>query len=201
MFTVPDLPYDFNALEPFIDEATMHLHHDKHHGAYVTNLNDALKDNSDLLEMSIEDLLKNLDKVPENIRTKVRNNGGGHFNHSLFWKIMAPQSQKEPSSGLMTAITRSFGSLEEMKEKINSAGLARFGSGWVWVVLEGETLSIIDTPNQDSPLMDGKYPILGIDVWEHAYYLKYKNVRADYLKAWWNIVNWEEVDRLFSHNA
>jgi Fe-Mn family superoxide dismutase len=197
MFTLPDLPYSYSALEPFIDEETMYLHHDKHHAAYVNNLNDALKEQPEFLEMSIEGLLQKLDLVPEDVRTKVRNNGGGHWNHTFFWGIMGPKSDAKPGKGLMSAITSSFGGLEQMQEKVNAAGLTRFGSGWVWVIKDNDSLKITDTPNQDSPIMEGKTPILGIDVWEHAYYLKYKNVRADYLKAWWNVVNWERVEMNF----
>ena len=196
MFTLPDLPYDYNALEPFIDEETMHLHHDKHHQAYVDNLNKALEGHDDLLGMDIEDLLQNLDKVPEEIRMKVRNNGGGHANHTFFWQVMSPHSQS--SRGLQNALKESiekkFGSFEKFQEEFANKGLARFGSGWVWLTKD---LEIIDTPNQDTPVMDHKKVILGLDVWEHAYYLKYKNVRADYIKNWWNVVNWDKVEELF----
>lgn len=201
MFTLPDLPYEYNALEPYIDERTMQIHHDKHHGAYVKNLNDALTGNEKLLAMSIEDLLKNLSQVPEAARTKVRNNGGGHANHSMFWALMAPAGKGgggEPSGELAKSIDSAFGNFASFTEKFTAAGLARFGSGWVWLINNAGKLSIVDTPNQDSPLMDGKTPVLGLDVWEHAYYLKYQNMRADYIKAWWNVVNWTEVEKRFA---
>lgn len=199
MFTLPNLPYAYNALEPFIDEMTMQIHHDKHHAGYVKNLNDALSDSEKLLAMSVEELMKNLTAVPEAIRTKVRNNGGGHANHSLFWQVMAPQDKhQDPSGALITAINAAFGSLMNFQEAFAKAGMGRFGSGWVFLVVEGSKLTIMDTPNQDTPLMEHKTPILGVDVWEHAYYLKYQNRRADYLKAWWNVVNWQEVERRFT---
>lgn len=197
MFTLPDLPYAYNALEPYIDKETMHLHHDKHHAAYVKNVNDFLKD-SQLLNLSIEDLVQSLDKVPQNLRQKVRNNAGGHLNHSMFWQMMSPSAKQNLSSKLSGAIKSVFGTLEAFKEKFTAAAMGRFGSGWAWLVIEDGKLTIIDTPNQDSPLMDGKIAILGLDVWEHAYYLKYQNKRADYIKAWWNVVNWAEVSRRFS---
>ncbi len=201
MFTLPELPYAYNALEPYIDEATMKIHHDLHHGTYVKNLNDALSGHDNLLSMPIEELLKNLASVPEAIRTKVRNNAGGHYNHSLFWTLMAPASSagKEPTGKLLEALNSSFGSVEQFQEKFAAAGLGRFGSGWVWVTLENGTVKIEDSPNQDSPVMEGKKVILGLDVWEHAYYLKYQNKRADYIKAWWNVVNWNEVGKRFSN--
>lgn len=192
MFTVPELPYAYNALEPYIDERTMQIHHDKHHAAYVKNLNDALT-----TQDSIEDVLKNLPKLPESIRTKVRNNGGGHYNHSLFWQVMAPPSGQLPEGKFNDALVSTFGSFETFQEQFSAAGLGRFGSGWVWLVSESGKLSIVDTPNQDSPVMEGKTPILGLDVWEHAYYLKYQNLRADYIKNWWNVVNWREVEKRF----
>ncbi len=197
MFTLPDLPYSYNALEPSIDEKTMQIHHDKHHAAYVKNLNDALAGEETLLAMPIETLIADLSKVPEAVRTKVRNNGGGHANHSFFWQVMAPPSGAKPTGKLLDAITATFGSLEGFQEKFAAAGVGRFGSGWVWLTSDAGKLAIVDTPNQDSPLMDGKTPILGLDVWEHAYYLKYQNLRADYIKAWWNVVNWQEVARRF----
>lgn len=200
MFTLPDLPYPYNSLEPHIDENTMRIHHDKHHGTYITNLNDALKKHEDFLNMDIKDLLKNINKVPEEIRTKVKNNGGGHANHSLFWAIMAPPGQEgggQPEGNLKDAINSAFGGFEAFKEKFTAMGLGRFGSGWAWLVANNGNLEIIDTPNQDSPLMEKKIPILGLDVWEHAYYLKYKNRRAEYIEAWWNVVNWAEVARKF----
>lgn len=197
MFTLPDLPYAYNALEPSIDEKTMQIHHDKHHAAYVKNLNDALAGEEKLLAMPIEELIADLSRVPEAVRTKVRNNGGGHANHSLFWQVMGAPSGSAPTGKLLEAITTAFGSLEAFQEKFASSAMGRFGSGWAWLIVDGGKLAIVDTPNQDSPFMDGKTPILGLDVWEHAYYLKYQNLRADYIKAWWNVVNWEEVARRF----
>ena len=201
MFTLPDLPYAYNALEPFIDERTMQIHHDKHHAAYVKNLNDALVGQDALLAMPVEELMKNLSQVPEAMRTKVRNNGGGHANHSFFWTIMAPfvagALQGKPSGDLAKTIDAAFGSFEKFQEQFVAAGMGRFGSGWVWLVKHEGSLVIVDTPNQDTPLMEGKNPILGLDVWEHAYYLKYQNMRADYIKAWWNVVNWTEVEKRF----
>ncbi len=201
MFTLPDLPYAYNALEPYIDEKTMQIHHDKHHGAYVKNLNDALAGNDALLTLSIEDLLKNLSQVPEAVRTKVRNNGGGHANHSMFWLMMAPAGKGgggAPRGDLSQAITTSFGDFLKFQEQFAASGMGRFGSGWVWLIKDNGKLAIVDTPNQDTPLMEGKTPILGLDVWEHAYYLKYQNLRADYIKAWWNVVNWKEVEKRFA---
>ena len=201
MFTLPQLPYAYNALETYIDEATMKIHHDLHHGTYIKNLDDALSGHDNLLSMPIEELLKNLASVPEAIRTKVRNNAGGHYNHSLFWTLMAPASSadKEPTGKLLETLNSSFGSVEQFQEKFAAAGLGRFGSGWVWVTLENGTLKIEDSSNQDGPVMEGKKVILGLDVWEHAYYLKYQNKRADYIKAWWNVVNWNEVGKRFSN--
>lgn len=196
MFTLPELPYAYNALEPYIDERTMQIHHDKHHAAYVKNLNDALAGQEPLLAMRVEDLIADLSKVPESVRTKVRNNAGGHANHSLFWQVMGTQTK--PTGKLLDAITSTFGGLETFQEKFTAAGMGRFGSGWVWLVTDGGKLSLMDTPNQDSPLMEGKTPILGLDVWEHAYYLKYQNVRADYIKNWWSVVNWSEVEKRFA---
>jgi len=192
-YTVPPLPYDYAALEPHIDEQTMRIHHDKHHAAYVTNLNAALKDNPELSAKSVEDLIANLSAVPEAIRTAVRNNGGGHANHTLFWEIMKPGGASAPTGALADAINATFGDLETLKKQVNEAGAKRFGSGWSWLVSDGGKLAVISTANQDSPLMEGKTPLLGIDVWEHAYYLKYQNRRPDYLAAWWNVVNWDEV--------
>lgn len=194
MFTLFDLPYAYNALEPYIDEETMHLHHDKHHAGYVNNLNDALKDNQQLSNLTIEQLLKDLDKIPQDIRTKVRNNGGGHFNHSLFWKIMSPVQGGSANSKLAAAIKDAFGNFEIFQEKFSDVALKHFGSGWAWLVLDNGKLMIEDSNNQDSPLMQGKLPILGLDVWEHAYYLKYQNRRIEYIKAWWNVVNWTKVE-------
>lgn len=197
MFSVPELPYEYNALEPHIDEETMHLHHDKHHATYVTNLNTALEKLPELLEMDIEELIQNLDKVPEDIRTTVRNNGGGHYNHSLFWTLMSPDGGGEPDGLIMEKIDESFGSFKEFTDAFNKAGLGRFGSGWVWLVVKNEKLEIVSTPNQDCPLMDGDKVVLGCDVWEHAYYLSYQNRRADYLTSWWNVVNWKKVAELY----
>lgn len=200
MYTLPELSYPYNALEPFIDEMTMHIHHDKHHAAYVKNLNDALAGQDALLALTVTELISDLSSVPESIRTKVRNNAGGHANHTMFWECMGPVSghAAEPSGALMRVITQSFGSFSAFQEKFAAAGVGRFGSGWVWLIADKGTLSIADTPNQDSPIMDGKTPILCLDVWEHAYYLKYQNVRPDYIKAWWNVVNWTEVEKRFS---
>ena len=196
--TLPPLPYPTNALEPHIDAQTMEIHHGKHHNAYVTNLNAALEKAPELADKSLEDLLRNLNSVPEAVRTAVRNNGGGHWNHSQFWKTMGPNGGGGPTGKLADAITSAFGDFEKFKEAFNAAGVGRFGSGWVWLVNDGGKLAITSTPNQDNPLMDGKAPpILGNDVWEHAYYLKYQNRRPDYLKAWWNTVNWEEVGRRY----
>jgi Fe-Mn family superoxide dismutase len=196
--TLPPLPYPANALEPHIDAQTMEIHHGKHHNAYVTNLNAALEKAPQLADKPLEELLKNLNAVPEAIRTAVRNNGGGHWNHSQFWRTMGPNGGGAPSGKLADAINAAFGDFEKFKEQFNAAGVGRFGSGWVWLVKEGGKLAITSTPNQDNPLMDGKSaPLLGNDVWEHAYYLKYQNRRPDYLKAWWNTVNWAEVGKRF----
>ena len=197
-FTLPPLPYPTNALEPHIDAQTMEIHHDKHHAAYVNNLNTALEKAPELQGKSLDDLLKNLNAVPEAVRTAVRNNGGGHWNHSMFWQVMAPNGGGKPTGKLADAINSAFGDFEKFKEQFNAAGGARFGSGWAWLINDGGKLSIISTPNQDNPIMDGKpAPILGLDVWEHAYYLKYQNRRPDYMKAWWNVVNWSEVAKRF----
>ena len=198
-FTVPPLPYAFDALEPYIDKQTMEIHHDKHHGAYVTNLNKALESAPDLQNKTVEELLaNNCAIVPENIRTAVRNNGGGHINHSMFWQIMAPKAGGNPSGNVAQAINSTFGSFDQFKEKMNAAGVGRFGSGWAWLVKSGGKVEIISTANQDSPLMEGKFPVLGVDVWEHAYYLKYQNRRPEYLAAWWNVVNWPEIEKRFN---
>jgi Fe-Mn family superoxide dismutase len=198
-FTLPPLPYSLDALEPHIDAKTMEIHHDKHHGTYVTNLNKALEGHADLQNKSIDDLLKNLDAIPENIRTAVRNNGGGHWNHSLFWPLMKKGSGGEPKGDLASAINSAFGSFTAFQEKIAAAGVARFGSGWVWLLLRGGKLAIDSTPNQDTPyqLSGGGKAVLGLDVWEHAYYLKYQNRRPDYIKAWWNTVNWDKSAELY----
>lgn len=195
---LPPLPYAPDALEPHIDAETMNIHHGKHHAAYVNNLNAALEGHPDLQAKSLEDLLRNIDQVPEAIRTAVRNNGGGHANHTLFWSIMSPNGGGEPTGALAEAINQQFGSLDALKEAINKAGATRFGSGWSWLVVKADgNLAVYSTANQDSPLMQGDTPILGVDVWEHAYYLKYQNRRPDYLQAWWNVVNWDEVGRLY----
>ena len=197
-FDLPPLPYAYNALEPVVDEATMHLHHEKHHAAYVSNLNAALKDQPSLQALSLEDLLRAVSsQVPEAIRAAVRNNAGGHSNHSMFWKIMKPAGGGPPQGALAQAIQSTFGGFDAFKTAFNDAGVKRFGSGWVWLVLKAGKLEIVSTANQDSPIMDGLYPVMGNDVWEHAYYLKYQNRRAEYLAAWWNIVNWEEIGRRF----
>jgi superoxide dismutase, Fe-Mn family len=195
-YELPPLPYPFDALEPHIDAKTMEIHHDKHHQTYVTNANNALKDHPDLANKPVEDLISNLNAVPEAIRTTVRNNAGGHANHTLFWKILSPNGGGEPKGNLATAINSTFGGFEQFKEKINAAGAARFGSGWAWLVVNKEgKLDVISTANQDNPLMEGLKPVIGVDVWEHAYYLKYQNRRPEYLKAWWNVVNWDEAER------
>ena len=191
-YTVPDLAYPFDALEPTIDARTMEIHHDKHHGAYVTNLNAALE-GTEWMDRPIESVLANLETIPEDKRMAVRNNGGGHANHTLFWEIMGPNGGGEPSGDLAAAITDTFGSLDDLRSQVNDAGVKRFGSGWSWLVWNGTGLAVLSTPNQDSPVMEGKTPILGIDVWEHAYYLSYQNRRPDYLSAWWNVVNWDAV--------
>jgi superoxide dismutase, Fe-Mn family len=192
-FTLPPLPYSFDALEPYIDAKTMEIHHDKHHNAYVTNLNKALESAPDLGKLSIEELCAQIGKVPENIRTAVRNNGGGHLNHSMFWKLMKKGGGGEPSGDLGGAINSAFGSFADFKTKFAAAGTTRFGSGWAWLLLRDGKLAIESTANQDNPVMDGGKPILGLDVWEHAYYLKYQNRRPDYIEAWWNTVNWSQA--------
>ena len=198
-FTLPALPYAPDALEPHIDKMTMEIHHGKHHNAYVTNLNKALESAPALASKSIEELLaNNCAIVPENIRTAVRNNGGGHWNHSMFWQIMGPGKGGAPVGNLASAINGAFGSFDTFKEKLSAAGVARFGSGWAWLIKTGSGIEIMSTPNQDNPLMEGKHAVLGVDVWEHAYYLKYQNRRPDYLAAWWNVVNWQEAEKLFN---
>src|ERR1700691_323830 len=195
-FTLPPLPYAFDALEPYIDAKTMEIHHDKHHGAYVTNLNKALDGNADLQKLSVEELLAQINKVPENIRTAVRNNGGGHMNHSMFWKIMKKGGGGEPSGDLASAITSAFGSFADFKTKFNQAATTRFGSGWAWLLVKDGKLTIESAANQDSPYMTaGSKPVMGLDVWEHAYYLKYQNRRPEYIEAWWNVVNWDEIEK------
>ena len=191
-YSVPDLAYAFDALEPHIDARTMEIHHDKHHGAYVANLNAALE-GTEWMDRPIESVLANLEIIPEDKRPAVRNNGGGHANHTLFWEIMGPNGGGEPSGGLADAIAETFGSVDDLKAQVNDAGVKRFGSGWSWLVWDGTGLAVLSTPNQDSPVMEGKTPLLGIDVWEHAYYLNYQNRRPDYLAAWWNVVDWSAV--------
>jgi Fe-Mn family superoxide dismutase len=195
--SLPPLPYDYNALEPHIDEQTMRIHHDKHHAAYVNNLNAALEKHPELSNKSVEDLVKGINTVPEDIRTAVRNNAGGHINHTMFWEIMGPGKGGAPGGAIGDAIKSAFGDFEKFKTQMNDAGTKRFGSGWAWLLDVGGKLVIESTANQDSPLMEGKKPILGIDVWEHAYYLKYQNRRPDYLAAWWSVVNWDAVGKRF----
>ena len=195
-FEVPALPYDYNALEPHIDEQTMHVHHDKHHQAYVDNANKALE-GTKWADRPVEAILGNIEILPQDKQTPVRNNAGGHANHSLFWEIMSPDGGGEPSGSLGAAIESTFGSLDELKSVVNDAGVKRFGSGWTWLIHDGTGLAVKSTPNQDSPWLDDDAPLLGIDVWEHAYYLKYQNRRPDYLAAWWNVVNWDAVQKQY----
>ncbi|GAB3051038.1 superoxide dismutase [Virgibacillus ainsalahensis] len=197
-FELPELPYAYDALEPTIDKETMNIHHTKHHNTYVTKLNGALEGHADLQEKSVEDLISNLDAVPESARTAVRNNGGGHANHSLFWKVLSPNGGGEPSGELADKINSKFGSFDKFKEEFGNAAAGRFGSGWAWLILNNGELEITSTPNQDSPIMEGQTPLLGLDVWEHAYYLKYQNKRPDYIAAFWNVVNWDEVAKNYS---
>ncbi|MDR0138350.1 superoxide dismutase SodA [Metabacillus idriensis] len=196
-YELPQLPYAYDALEPHIDKETMNIHHTKHHNTYITNVNAALEGHDDLLSKSVEELVSNLDAVPEAARTAVRNNGGGHANHSLFWTILSPNGGGAPSGELADKINSKFGSFETFKEEFAKAGATRFGSGWAWLVVNNGELEVTSTPNQDSPLMEGKTPILGLDVWEHAYYLNYQNRRPDYISSFWNVVNWEEVTRRY----
>ncbi len=193
--TLPSLPYETAALEPHIDAKTMEIHHGKHHAAYVNNLNAALDKHPNLKDRTVEDLLKNLGTLPEDIRVAVRNNGGGHVNHTMFWQIMGPDGGGQPTGHAAEAITSAFGSFDALKEQMNKAGAGRFGSGWAWLVDANGRLSVESTANQDNPMMEGKKPIFGIDVWEHAYYLKYQNRRPDYLAAWWNVINWDEINK------
>jgi superoxide dismutase, Fe-Mn family len=197
-FELPPLPYDYSALEPHIDTQTMQLHHDKHHAAYINNLNAALEQHPDLQGQSPEDLIRDLNSVPEAIRMAVRNNGGGHANHSMFWQIMKPNGGGGPTGDIAAAIKEAFGDFEEFKKQFNDAGVKRFGSGWTWLVLTRDgKLAAMSTANQDNPLSEGHFPIMGNDVWEHAYYLKYQNRRPEYLAAWWNVVNWDEINKRF----
>lgn len=197
-YTLPPLPYANNALEQSIDAMTMEIHHDRHHKAYVDNLNKALDGQAGLASKPIEQLIREISQVPENIRTAVRNNGGGHINHTMFWEIMGPQAGGEPSGPLADDIKKTFGDFATFKQKIKEAALGRFGSGWSWLVMAAGKLQVLSSANQDSPLMDGQYPIMGVDVWEHAYYLKYQNKRPDYVDAWWNVVNWGAVAKRYS---
>ena len=194
-YELPDLPYGFDALAPHIDERTMRIHHGKHHATYIAKLNGALDGHADLAAKSVEDLIADLDAVPEAIRGAVRNNGGGHANHTLFWQVMAPGAGGAPSGAIAAAINGTFGSFDSFKEQFAAAGVGRFGSGWAWLLKDGDSLAVESSPNQDSPVMAGKTPLLGLDVWEHAYYLNYQNRRPDYISAWWNVVNWDEVNR------
>lgn len=197
-YVLPDLPYAYEALEPYIDVETMHYHHDKHHNAYVTNLNAAIEKHPELGKLEVEALIADLDAVPEDIRTAVRNNGGGHANHTFFWKIMAPHAGGAPTGAIAAAIDDAFGSFENFKAEFGKAAAGRFGSGWAWLVADEGKLAVMSTANQDSPLSEGKVPLLGLDVWEHAYYLHYKNARPDYIAAFWNLVNWDEVNKHFA---
>lgn len=197
-YTLPNLPYAYDALEPYFDKETMNIHHTRHHQTYITNLNAALEKHPELAEKSLTDLLSDLDAVPEDIRTAVRNNGGGHYNHSLFWTVLAPQGGGSPTGPVHEKITAKFGTLDSFKELFEKAALTRFGSGWAWLAVDKNgTFEVLSSANQDTPLSDGLYPLLGLDVWEHAYYLKYQNKRADYIKAWWSVVNWKEVEKRF----
>ena len=199
-FKLPELDYAYNALEPYIDEDTMKIHHTKHHQAYLNNLNKIIE-GTEWENYEIDYIIANIDKLPQNIRTGVRNNGGGYYNHMLFWKFMTPDSAKKPSGELLEKIEETFGSFEEFQKKFEEAGAGQFGSGWAWLVLDGKNLQIVKTSNQDNPLTDGKKPILCVDVWEHAYYLKYQNKRGDYLKSFWNVVNWKEVERKYKEKV
>jgi Fe-Mn family superoxide dismutase len=196
-FTLPSLPYDFAALEPHIDARTMEIHHGKHHQTYVNNLNAAIEKAPELASKSLDELMRNVNSLPEAVRTPIRNNGGGHWNHSMFWQIMAPKAGGEPGGNLGAAIKSAFGDFAKFREQFSAAGVGRFGSGWAWLINSGGKLSITSTPNQDNPLMEGQKAIMGLDVWEHAYYLKYQNRRPDYIQAWWNVVNWKEVEKRF----
>lgn len=197
-FELPKLPYEYDALEPHIDKETMNIHHTKHHNTYITNVNNALEGHADLSSHSVEELIANLDSVPEEIRTVVRNNGGGHANHSLFWEILSPNGGGQPTGELADAISSKFGSFDAFKEEFAKAATTRFGSGWAWLSVANGELEVSSTPNQDSPIMEGKTPLLGLDVWEHAYYLNYQNRRPDYISSFWNVVNWDEVSKRFA---
>jgi len=197
-YTLPDLPYAYNALEPFFDEETMHLHHDKHHQTYINNVNKALEAHPELASKSVEELVAQLDSVPEDIRGAVRNNGGGHLNHSMFWEWLAPNAGGTPTGEIATAIGSAFGSFDEFKAQFKTAATTRFGSGWAWLVVDHGQLKVVSTANQDNPITDGQAPVLGLDVWEHAYYLKYQNVRPDYIEAFFNLINWDKVNELYA---
>ena len=197
-FTLPQLPYEFAALEPHIDAKTMEIHHGKHHQTYVNNLNAAIEKAPELASKSLDDLMRHVNSLPEAVRTPIRNNGGGHWNHSMFWQIMAPKAGGEPGGNLGAAIKSAFGDFAKFREQFSAAGVGRFGSGWAWLINTGGKLSILSTPNQDNPLMEGQKAVMGLDVWEHAYYLKYQNRRPDYIQAWWNVVNWKEVEKRYS---
>jgi Fe-Mn family superoxide dismutase len=197
-FTLPPLPYDFAALEPHIDARTMEIHHGKHHQTYVNNLNAAIEKAPELAKKSLDDLMRNVSTLPEAVRTPIRNNGGGHWNHSMFWQIMAAKAGGEPGGKLSQAIKSTFGDFAKFREQFSAAGVGRFGSGWAWLINTGGKLSITSTPNQDNPLMEGQKAIMGLDVWEHAYYLKYQNRRPDYIQAWWNVVNWKEIEKRYA---
>ncbi len=197
MFTLPDLPYGYDALEPFISSNIQHLHHDKHHQSYVDNLNKALEKHPEMGEKTIEEIIKSYDKAPEDIRTVLRNHGGGHYNHSMFWQMMSPKKDQMPEGNLLEEINKAFGSYDAFKKQFSESAVKVFGSGWEWLVLDNGKLTLMSTPNQDSPLTQGKIPVLGLDVWEHAYYLQYYNKRPDYVDAWWHVVNWENVSERF----
>jgi superoxide dismutase, Fe-Mn family len=196
-FELPELPYAYDALEPHIDKETMNIHHTKHHNTYVTKLNGAIEGKADLESKSLEELVAGVNDLPSDVQTAVRNNGGGHYNHSLFWKLLSPNGGGEPTGEVASAIANKYGTLDKFKEEFAAAAAGRFGSGWAWLIVENGEVDIVSTPNQDNPVMDGKTPILGLDVWEHAYYLKYQNKRPDYISAFWNVVNWDEVERLY----
>ncbi|MEC0304135.1 superoxide dismutase [Terribacillus saccharophilus] len=196
-FELPELPYAYDALEPHIDKETMNIHHTKHHNTYVTKLNDAIAGKADLESKSLEELVAGVNELPSDVQTAVRNNGGGHYNHSLFWNLLSPNGGGEPTGEVASAIANKFGTLDKFKEEFAAAAAGRFGSGWAWLIVENGEVEIVSTPNQDNPVMEGKTPILGLDVWEHAYYLKYQNKRPDYISAFWNVVNWDEVERLY----
>lgn len=197
-YTLPELPYAYDALEPFFDEETMHLHHDKHHQTYVNNLNAAIEKHPEFFDKTVEELVAYLDRLPEDIRVAVRNNGGGHLNHTMFWEWLAPNAGGAPTGDIATAIDEAFGSFDDFKAEFKAAATGRFGSGWAWLVLDYDKLKVVSTANQDNPISDGQIPVLGLDVWEHAYYLKYHNVRPDYIEAFFNLINWDKVNELYA---